>query len=209
MVGLQIATRCEEAAETRPGHAYMPVFLGLSSAGSMNMTRIAALLILVLLISATLMQAGEPTATTFSTEAVQVLGFGDVPDNTKGILELTDGSLHFTSSKASFAVVANTIQDVVTGDDTQRAIRGPVGTISQFGPYGSGRALSLLRTKIDTFTIEYRDSDGALHGAIFTMAVGKAGPLKEKLLSQGAQTSIPISQIVKQTKSQPHPQEVQ
>jgi hypothetical protein len=174
----------------------------------MNMTRIAVLPILVLLISATVTQAGEPTST-FSTEAVQVIGFGDVPDNTKGTLELTDGSLHFTSSKASFAIVANTIQDVVTGDDTQRAIRGPVGTISQFGPYGSGRALSLLRTKIDTFTIEYRDSDGALHGAIFTMPVGKADPLKEELLSQGAQTSIPISQIVKQTKSQPHPQEVQ
>ena len=172
------------------------------------MTRTAALPILVLLISATLSQAGEPT-TTFSTEAVQIIGFGDIRNNTKGTLEMKDGALHFASSKGSFAVNANNIQDVVTGNDTQRAIGGTLGTISQLGPYGSGRALSLLRTKIDTFTIEYRDSDGALHGAIFTMQVGKADPLKEELLSQGAHTSIPTSQVVTQTKSQPHGQENQ
>jgi hypothetical protein len=175
----------------------------------MNMTCRAARPIFVLLIAATLAQAGEPRPATFSTEAVQVIGFGDIRDNTKGTLELKDGSLHFTSSEGSFAVVPNVIQDVVTGKDTQRAIGGTVGTISQFAPYGAGRALSLPRNKIDTFTIEYRDSDGALHGAIFTMPVGKADPLKEELLSQGAHTSIPTSQAVTQTKSQPHGQEAQ
>ena len=173
------------------------------------MTRTAALPILVLLISATLTQAGEPRSTTFSTEAVQVIGFGDIRNNTKGTLELKDGALHFTSSEGSFAVSANNIQDVVTGNDTQRAIGGTVGTISQLAPYGAGRALSLPRNKIDTFTIEYRDSDGALHGAIFTMQVGKADPLKKELLSQGAHTSIPTSQVVTQTKSQPHGKEDQ
>jgi len=168
-----------------------------------------ALPILILLMSATLMQAGEPTSTTYSTEAVQIIGFGDIRDNTKGTLELKDGSLHFTSSKESFTVRANNIQDVVTGNDTQRAIQGPVGTISQFGPYGSGRVLSLFRSNIDTFTIEYRDSDGALHGAIFTMPAGKADPLKEELLSQGAHASIPTSQISTQTSSQRGVQEAQ
>jgi hypothetical protein len=171
--------------------------------------RKATLPIFILLISATLIQAGEPPATTFSTDAVQVIGFGYIANNTKGTLELKDGSLHFTSSNSNFAVSANNIQDVVTGNDTQRRIRGAVGTISQLGPYGSGRALSLLRSKIDTFTIEYRDSDGALHGAIFTMPVGKADPLRDELLSQGAQARTPASQTVSQTKSQPHAQEVQ
>jgi hypothetical protein len=167
----------------------------------------AALPTLILLMAATLTQAGEPKPTTLSTEAVQVIGFGDVSNNTKGTLELKDGALHFTSSKGSFAVTANTIQDVVTGDDTQRAIRGPVGTMSQFAPYGAGRAISMFRNKIDTFTIEYRDSDGALHGAIFTMAVGQAEPLKEALISDGAHTSMPSSQTDAETKSQAHAQE--
>jgi hypothetical protein len=173
----------------------------------MNVIRKSALPIVILL--AILAQAGEPPATPYSTEAVQVIGFGDIANNTKGTLELKDGSLHFTSSNSSFAISANNIQDVVTGKDSQRMIRGAAGTISQLGPYGSGRALSLLRSKIDTFTIEYRDSDGALHGAIFTMPVGKADPLRDELLSQGAQARTRASQTVSQTKSQPHAQEVQ
>ena len=57
-------------------------------------------------------------------------------------------------------------------------------------PYGSGRFLSLFRTKLDTLTIKYRDADGGLHGAIFTMPVGKAEVIKKELLAQGAHTSV-------------------
>jgi len=48
-----------------------------------------------------------------------------------------------------------------------------------------------MRNKIDTITIQYRDSNGGLHGAVFTMPVGKAELIKESLLAQGARTSIP------------------
>jgi hypothetical protein len=51
--------------------------------------------------------------------------------------------------------------------------------------------LSLLRTKLDIITIQYRDPNGGLHGAIFTMPVGNAELIKEALLAQGAHTSIP------------------
>jgi hypothetical protein len=54
--------------------------------------------------------------------------------------------------------------------------------------------LSLFRAKLDTLTIQYRDADGGLHGAIFTMAVGKAEPLKKELVAQGARTSVPIQE---------------
>jgi hypothetical protein len=84
------------------------------------------------------------------------------------------------------------MEDVVTGADTQRAIGGTVGTISQLGPYGSGRFLSLFRSKIDTLIVKYRDADGALHGAIFTMPVGVAEDLKKQLVAQGAHTTIAI-----------------
>jgi hypothetical protein len=61
-----------------------------------------------------------------------------------------------------------------------------------FAPYGGGRFLSLFRSKTDTLTIQYRDTDGGLHGAIFTMPVGKADPFKKALVSQGAHTTIPV-----------------
>jgi hypothetical protein len=61
-----------------------------------------------------------------------------------------------------------------------------------FAPYGGGRFLGLFRSKLDTLSIQYRDADGGLHGAIFTMGTGKADPLKKEMVAQGAHTSIPI-----------------
>ena len=126
-----------------------------------------------------------------STEAVQVIGLAGLKQNTKGNLKVENGSLTFASSKSTCEVPAASLQDVVTGADSQRVIGGTLGTISRLGPYGSGTALSLLRSKVDIITIQYRDADGGLHGAIFTMPVGAAELIKEALLAQGAHTSIP------------------
>jgi hypothetical protein len=84
------------------------------------------------------------------------------------------------------------VSDVVTGADSQRAIHGTMGSLGLLAaPYGSGRFLSLFRTKMDTLTIKYHDADDGLHGAIFTMPVGKADEIKKELLAQGAHTSVP------------------
>jgi hypothetical protein len=59
-------------------------------------------------------------------------------------------------------------------------------------PYGSGRVLSLFATqKIDVLTLEYRDSNGGLHGVIFTLPKGQAPPVKRQLVGLGAHTSMP------------------
>jgi len=132
--------------------------------------------------------AQQPPA---SIEAVQVIGLTGIKQNAKGNLKVENGSLIFASSKTKREVPAASIQDVVTGTDSQRVIGGTVGTLSRLGPYGSGTALSLLRSKVDIITIQYRDPNGGLHGAIFTMPVGAAELIKEALLAQGAHTSIP------------------
>jgi len=135
--------------------------------------------------------AQSPSPTPASIEAVQVIGLACVKQNTKGNLKVENGSLTFASPKNICAVPTASIQEVVTGADSQRVIGGAVGEISRLAPYGGGTALSLLRNKVDIITIQYRDSDGGLHGAIFTMPVGKAESIKEALLAQGAHTSIP------------------
>jgi hypothetical protein len=87
------------------------------------------------------------------------------------------------------------MEDVVTGADSQRVIHGTLGSTALLAaPYGSGRFLSLFRTKLETLTIKYRDSDGGLHGAIFMMPVGRVEEIKKELLAQGAHTSIPPEQ---------------
>ena len=151
-------------------------------------------LIPLLLLLASIVSLGQTQAAPAAADAVQVTGLTGIKDNTKGTLKVEKGTLTFATSKSSCDVSAASIQDVVTGKDSQRVIRGTMGTLTMLAPYGSGRAISLLRTKIDTLTIQYRDSNGGLHGAVFTMPVGKAEVIKESLLAQGADTSIPSNE---------------
>jgi hypothetical protein len=125
------------------------------------------------------------------TKAEQLTGLVGVKDNTKGTLAVESGALRFVHSKISSELAPGSMLDVVTGNDSQRMIGGTVGTVSLFAPYGSGRFLSLFRSKLDTLTIQYRDADGGLHGVIFTSPVGTAEATKDELVGLGARTSIP------------------
>jgi hypothetical protein len=133
----------------------------------------------------------------------QLTGLVGVKNKTSGTLKVENGNLQFTHSKVKTELAVTSIQDVVTGNDSQRAIHGFVGTLTMFAPYGGGRFLSLFRSKLDTLTVQYRDTDGALHGAIFTMDVGKADPLKKLLVAQGAHTSIPDDPAAADPKTAP------
>jgi len=125
------------------------------------------------------------------TKVVQFMGLEGVKAKSSGRLTLEGGNLQFTGTEAKASVPLNSIEDVVTGNDSQRVFRGTFGTLTMFAPYGGGRFLGLFRSKIDTLSIQYRDAGGGLHGAIFTMGTGKADPLKKEMVAQGAHTSIP------------------
>jgi hypothetical protein len=135
------------------------------------------------------------------TDAVQLTGLAGLKDNTKGRLRVVDGTLRFIYKKGNVEVGAASIQDVVTGKDSQRIVGGTLGTMTLFAPYGSGTVLSLFRKKLDSLTIQYRDADGGLHGAIFTMPLGKAEMIKKELLAQGAHTTIPTQSDTNKTSS--------
>jgi hypothetical protein len=136
-----------------------------------------------------LMPVGNAQQVSGPVKVVQLTGLVGVKDNAKGTLSVENGQLHFVHGKASSDVSASSIQDVVTGADSQRAVGGTIGLMSMAAPYGGGRVLSLFRTKIDTLTVQYRDADGGLHGAIFTMPVGTAEVIKKELVAQGAHTT--------------------
>jgi hypothetical protein len=121
----------------------------------------------------------------------EVLGFAGLKHNATGTLAAENGSLVFTMGKKKVAVPGASIKEVLTGKDTERTIGGTIGVISMFAPYGGGRFLSLFRTKIDTLAIEYIDTSGGIHGAIFVLRQGNADAAKKALLSQGARTSVP------------------
>lgn len=136
-------------------------------------------------------QAQQPAA---PTKVVQITGLAGVKNKTSGSLMVEGGNLRFAHGQTKVDVAATSVQDVVTGNDSQRLIHGTLGTLTMFAPYESGRFLSLFRTKLDTLTIQYRDADGGLHGAVFTMPAGQAEVIKKELIAQGAHTSVPTQE---------------
>jgi hypothetical protein len=124
-------------------------------------------------------------------KVTQITGLTGVKKNTTGNLSVEGGNLHFSHEQVKVEVATASMEDVVTGGDSQRLLHGTLGTLTMLAPYGSGRFLSLFRTKLDTLTVKYRDTDGGLHGAIFAMPVGKAEAIKKELLAEGAHTTAP------------------
>jgi hypothetical protein len=147
----------------------------------------------VLLAAAIAATAASSEQISKAVKVVQLTGLPGMKENVKGILSVENGNLHFMHGKAISDVSASLIQDVFTGRDSQEAVGKTVGIISMAAPYGGGRFLSLFRSKIDTLTVEYRDADGAFHGAIFTMPMGAAEKIKNELVAQGALTSSSAS----------------
>ena len=129
---------------------------------------------------------------------VHVLGLENVRHNAKGKLTVETGAVRFEVGTARAEVPLASIEDVFTGDDSQRMIGGTLGTLSMFAPYGGGRFLSLFRKKVDVLTVEYRDSNGGLHGVIFMLPQGQAAAVKKQLIARGARASIPVEEESKQ-----------
>lgn len=134
-----------------------------------------------------------PTLPGATPESVKhVLGFENVKPNAKGDLTIQGGKLQFKTGNAKAEVSIASVQDVFTEQDFKQVIGGTTGTLAKMAiPYGGGRVLSLFQEKIDVLTIEYRDGNGGLHGAIFTLPQGQAPPLKKRLVAMGAHASIP------------------
>jgi hypothetical protein len=126
--------------------------------------------------------------------AIALTGLPGVKDNAKGTLTVESGKLHFSYGKKSSEVDVASIEDVVTGEDTQAAVGKTVSNLSMAAPYGSGRFLALFRTKFDTLTLRYRDENGALHGVIFALPASGAEPIKKDLLAQGAHATVSVQQ---------------
>lgn len=156
---------------------------------SLTSTLLAVLLSLTAFLAPALAEESATVA-----KATVVLGLETIKRNAKGKLTVEPAALVFASGTNRAEVSIPAIADVFTGDDSKRMIGGPLGTLTMFGPYGSGRFLSLFRTKVDVLTVEYRDAEGGLHGAIFMLPWGKATALKKELIAKGAHASLPVEE---------------
>jgi hypothetical protein len=134
-----------------------------------------------------------------ATPATHVLGLEHVKPHGKGRLAVVDKTLRFESGASTAEVSIPSIQDVSTDEEDQELVRGKKGIVVQLAmPYESSRVMSLLASrKIDVLTLEYRDSNGGLHGVIFTLPKGQAPVLKRLLVEHGAHASLPPQVLAK------------
>ena len=144
---------------------------------------------------ATLGQQNKPAAQADAAQAQQticVLGLDGVKHNAKGKLSISRDGLKFTGTATSGQIALAAIEDIFTDQDT-RQTGGKTLTVAKMAvPYGGGRVLSLFtHEKFESLTVEYRDENGGLHGAVFTMPVGQAVGVKKELVAAGAKASTP------------------
>lgn len=125
------------------------------------------------------------------TDATHVLGLEHIKDGAKGRLMVSDNALRFELGASVATISIPSIQAVFTGEESQELVRGKTGILVELAmPYESSRVVSLLASrKIDILTLEYRDSTGGLHGAIFTLPKGQAPRLMRLLVNKDANAS--------------------
>jgi len=130
-------------------------------------------------------------------DTTHVLGLENIKRGAKGKLAIAGNILRFDVGTATAEIGVASIQDLFTDLDEKQSVGGTKGTVAKLAmPYGSGRVLSLLATqKIDVLTLEYRDSNGGLHGVIFTLPKGRAPDVKRQLVEQGAHATAPPAEL--------------
>src|ERR1700758_5234302 len=175
-----------------------------SCSGGQALISLSALL-LCFCISA-LGQSTAPTSKTnppFSIRATHVMGLPNTKSNCKGTLTTKDNVLRFQQSGKPIAQVdIASVRYVFLGEESVQVGGLPMKIGKAAAPYGSGRVVSLFaHKKYDTLTLEYVDSDGGVHGAIFQMLKGQGDLVRTQLLARGASSRPGEGQAANQDSS--------
>ena len=127
----------------------------------------------------------------FSIRATHLLGLPNTKNDCKGTLSIQDNLLRFQQSGKRIAEVdIASVRHVFLGDETMQVGGLPMKIGKAAAPYGGGRVVSLFaHKKYDMLTLEYVDSDGGVHGAIFQVTKGQGELVRSELLARGASSS--------------------
>jgi len=117
-----------------------------------------------------------------------VLGFQGVKRNSSGGLSIQDDVLRFLRDGSSAAQISIGSIHNISLSETDKQVGGvPMMLGKTAVPFGGGRVVSLFsHKKYDSLTIEYLDSIGGFHGAIFQLAKGQGQTFKDDLIAHGA-----------------------
>jgi len=120
-----------------------------------------------------------------------ILGFEDAGHNANGELSIHGDALQFQrSGRPATQVRISSIQNIALGGESKQVGGVPMMLGKAAVPFGGGRVVSLFsHKKYDSLTVEYLDSDGGFHGAIFRLSKGQGQVFKKELVASGAHTA--------------------
>lgn len=121
-----------------------------------------------------------------------IIGCENFKTDAKGALSVLPSGLEFATEKDKADITTASITDIFTGNESRQDVTGAAQVMSMGIPYGGSRILSLFSHEVEVLTVEYADSNGGFHGAIFVLPAGKATSFKNQLVAQGAKTSTHV-----------------
>jgi len=132
-----------------------------------------------------------------------VVGLESLKPNVKGSLSVLPNGLEFATGKNKVDISTTSILDIFAGQESRQDVSGTAGTLAKVAiPYGGGRIVSLFSHQVEVLTVEYEDSNGGFHGAIFVLPEGKATAVKNQLAANGAKVT-PHVQALQQQEQKP------
>jgi hypothetical protein len=140
----------------------------------------------------------------FSTRATHLLGFRNIKNNCKGILSIHNNELQFQQTGKPIAEVdIASVRHVFLGEESMQVGGVPMKIGKAAAPYGGGRVVSLFaHKKYDTLTLEYVDSNGGVHGAIFQVTKGQGELVRNEVVARDVYSESGEGQVTKQSTSE-------
>jgi hypothetical protein len=140
----------------------------------------------------------------FSIRATHLMGWTNTKSNCKGTLSAQDNVLRFQQGDKPFAQVdIASVRDVFLGKESNQVGGVPMKMGKAAAPYGGGRVISLFaHKKYHTLTLQYVDSNGGVHGAIFQLKKGQGELVRDELVARGVPSRSGEDLATKQSTSE-------
>jgi hypothetical protein len=119
--------------------------------------------------------------------ARSVLGLEGVANNSMGELSIQDDAFVYSHREGPTArIPLSAIQGAFLSQEDKQVGGMPMAMGRAAAPYGGGRVIGLFaHKKYDFMTLEYFDSKGGFHGAIYQLNKGQGQVLADELGAKG------------------------
>ncbi len=146
----------------------------------------------------------EDASAPFSVRATHLMGFENAKSNCNGTLSIENDALQFQQNgKTGAQIKVDSVRDVFLGGESKQVGGLPMTVGKAAAPFGGGRVVSLFaHKKYDILTLEYLDTDGGIHGAIFQLDKGQGEVVKNELSNRGVSVTSHQDQTAKQSSAE-------